>query len=128
MELALSDTLALLGQHGGKTRSDADLPRHDFALAECRTETTIARVFLDHCITRLLAGTLDTATASMAKYWTTEAQARLLDTCLGVLEAHGFAGSNPIAELYHDARAYRLYGGTTEIMKTIIGRSLRNPG
>ncbi len=95
-----------------------------YALAEAVTETRIARTFVDNCVERLLAGELDTSTASMAKYWTTEAQARVLDKCLGLFEAHGFAGANPIADLHRDARAYRLYGGTTEIMKTIIARPM----
>jgi len=114
MELAVSETRAAFPASSG------------FALAEAVTETRIARAFVDNCVARLLAGELDTSTASMAKYWTTEAQARVLDKCLGLFEAHGFVGANPIAELHRDARAYRLYGGTTEIMKTIIARSMRD--
>lgn len=122
MEHALSRTLDFASRMQGQDRETVRLE-----LAECATETAVARVFVDRCVSQLLDGKLDSATASMAKYWTTEAQARLLDKCLGVFEARGFAGSNPIADLYRDARAYRLYGGTTEIMKTIIGRSLSKP-
>ena len=123
MELALSETRAAFpASHD----PGAGIPSSGFALAEAATETLIARIFLEHCIERLLAAELDTSTASMAKYWTTEAQARVLDKCLGLFEANGYAGGNPVAELHRDARAYRLYGGTTEIMKTIIARSMRN--
>lgn len=120
MEEALRLTLDDAGRHSADDReSEARL-----RLAECRTQTTVARVFLEHCTGLLLAGQLDTTTASMAKYWVSEAQARVMDACLGVLETGGTAGGHPVAEMYRDARAFRLYGGTTEIMKTIIARSL----
>ena len=122
MEQALSRTLEFTRSLEGQDRETVRLQ-----LAGCVTEAKIARVFVDHCVRQLLAGELDSTTASMAKYWITEAQARSLDRCLAVFEAWGFAGSNPIADLYRDARAYRLYGGTTEVMKTIIGRSLSSP-
>ena len=71
-----------------------------------------------------LAGTLDAATASMAKYWITEAQASIIDECLQLFGGYGYMLDYPIANMYKDARAYRIYGGTSEIMKLMIARSL----
>jgi len=81
-------------------------------------------VLLYHCTQQLLAGTLDAVTASMAKYWVTEAQAKIVDTCLQLFGGYGYMLEYPIAEMYKDARGYRIYGGSNEIMKLIIARSL----
>lgn len=95
-----------------------------FKLAECATQAKVAKVFLDHCVDQLVAGTLDAATASMAKYWITEAQATIIDECLQLFGGYGYILDYPIANMYKDARAYRIYGGTSEIMKLVIARSL----
>lgn len=95
-----------------------------FRLAECATEIEIARVFVDNCIERLISGTLDTATASMAKYWVSEMQARIIETCMETIGLSAVTNNHPLGEMYRDARAFRIYGGTTEIMKAIIARSL----
>lgn len=95
-----------------------------FALAEMHTETTIGRVFVDHCITLLNEGKLDTETASMAKWWTTELQKRVIDGCLQLHGGYGYMLEYPIAKAYVDSRVQTIYGGTTEIMKEIIGRAM----
>jgi acyl-CoA dehydrogenase len=95
-----------------------------FKLAECATQAKVAKVFLDYCVEQLVAGTLDAATASMAKYWITEAQATIVDECLQLFGGYGYILDYPIANMYKDARAYRIYGGTSEIMKLLIARSL----
>ncbi|MEM9123806.1 MAG: acyl-CoA dehydrogenase family protein, partial [Pseudomonadota bacterium] len=101
-----------------------DFQHLSFRLAECKTEATVARVFVDDCINRLLAGDLDTVTASMAKYWTTDLQCKIVDECLQMHGGYGFMAEYPIGQMYMDARVQRIYGGTNEIMKLLISRSL----
>ena len=95
-----------------------------FELAECKTEASIAKVFFDHCVERHLRGELDTTTASMAKYWLTDLQCKIIDRCLQLFGGYGYMNEYPIARMYRDARVERIYGGTNEIMKLLIARSL----
>lgn len=95
-----------------------------FKLAECLTEATIARIFVDHCIARQLAGELDDVTAAMAKYWVTECQGRIVDECLQLHGGYGYMTEYPIARLWADSRVQRIYAGSNEIMKEIIGSTL----
>ena len=95
-----------------------------FKLAECKTETTVGRAFLEQCIAKHLKGELDTTEASMAKWWCTEMQFRVADTCLQLFGGYGYMKEYPISRLWADARVQRIYGGTTEIMKEIIGRGM----
>ena len=95
-----------------------------FKLAECKTETTVGRAFLEQCIAKHLKGELDTTEASMAKWWCTEMQFRVADTCLQLFGGYGYMKEYPISRLWADARVQRIYGGTTEIMKGIIGRGM----
>ena len=93
-------------------------------LAELQTEVQVARVFVDKCLELVLQDKLDTATASMAKYWTTDLQCELIDQCLQFFGGYGYMWEYPIARLYADARVQKIYGGTNEIMKELIGRTL----
>ena len=95
-----------------------------FKLAERQTEATIGRVFVDFCIQRLIAGELDTVTASMAKYWCSEKQFETVDECLQLHGGYGYMEEYPIARMFVDARIQKIYGGANEIMKVIIARSL----
>ena len=95
-----------------------------FKLAELATEVQIARVFVDRCLELLLEGELDTATASMAKYWVTDLECKVIDECLQLHGGYGFMWEFPIARAYADARVQRIYGGTNEIMKEVISRSM----
>jgi len=95
-----------------------------FKLAEAKTITHVSRVFIDSCIQRYLDGTLDTATASMAKWWLTDMQCKVIDECLQLFGGYGYMRDYPIARMYADARVQRIYGGTNEIMKEIIARTL----
>jgi long-chain-acyl-CoA dehydrogenase len=95
-----------------------------FCLAEMQTEITIGRVFVDRCILELNAGTLTTAEASMAKWWTTDLYKRVVDQCLQLHGGYGYMLEYPIARAYRNARAAGIYGGTNEIMKEIIGRAM----
>lgn len=95
-----------------------------FTLAELATEVQIARVFVDRCMELLLAGKLDTATASMAKYWSTDLECKVIDQCVQLHGGYGYMWEYPIARAYVDARVQRIYGGTNEIMKELITRSI----
>lgn len=96
-----------------------------FVLAECATEIEIAEVFIDRCIEALNAKELTVEEAAMAKWWTTELQKRVVDACVQLHGGYGYMLEYPIARAYLDTRIQTIYGGTTEIMKEIIGRSLR---
>ncbi len=95
-----------------------------FKLAECATEAQVARVFVDKCIELLLEGKLDAATAAMAKYWVTDLECKVIDECLQLHGGYGFMWEFPISRAYVDARVQRIYGGTNEIMKEVISRSI----
>ncbi|MEP9361909.1 acyl-CoA dehydrogenase family protein [Nocardioides sp. CN2-186] len=95
-----------------------------FAIAEMATETHIARVFVNDCVTKLNAGEVDTSLASMAKWWTTELQTKIVDRGVQLHGGYGYMLEYPIAKAFVDSRIQTIYGGTTEIQKEIIGRSL----
>ena len=95
-----------------------------FTLAELQTEVQIARVFVDKCMELLLADTLDTAAASMAKYWCSDLQCKVMDECVQLFGGYGYMWDYPITRAYADARVQRIYGGTNEIMKEVITRAM----
>src|SRR5690349_6282473 len=95
-----------------------------FLLAEMATETHIARVFVNDCVMKLNRGEVDTSLASMAKWWTTELQKKIVDQGVQLHGGYGYMMEYPIAKAYVDSRIQTIYGGTTEIQKEIIGRSL----
>jgi acyl-CoA dehydrogenase len=101
-----------------------DFQNTAFKLAERKTEATIARVFVDWCIERLIAGDLDAVTASMAKWWCTQKQVETVDECLQLHGGYGYMQEYPISRMYVDARVQKIYGGTNEVMKILIARSL----
>ena len=95
-----------------------------FKLAEVATEIQVGRAFIDRCVEDLVAEKLDTATASMAKLWGSEAQGRVIDTCLQLFGGYGYMNEYVIGRMYIDARVQRIYGGTSEIMKEVIARAM----
>ena len=95
-----------------------------FTLAELQTEVQVARVFVDKCTELLLSNTLDTATASMAKYWCSDLQCKVMDECVQLFGGYGYMWEYPITRAYADARVQRIYGGTNEIMKEVITRAM----
>ncbi|MGV0811490.1 acyl-CoA dehydrogenase family protein [Mycolicibacterium boenickei] len=95
-----------------------------FELAECDTIKSAAWAFLDDCITKHLAGELDIPTAAKAKWWLTEQQCQVIDRCMQLFGGYGYMAEYPIARMYADARIQKVYGGTNEIMKTIIAKAL----
>ena len=124
MERALEETIAYT-----KTRQVYGAPlfamQHvRLELAELATVVRTSRVFLDDCIERFIAGSLDRATASMAKWWLTQNQCDVIDRCLQLFGGYGYMREYLISRLYADARAQKIYGGTNEVMKDLISRSL----
>ena len=95
-----------------------------YTLAELQTEVQVARVFVDKCCELLSKDQLDTATASMAKYWCSDLQCKVMDECVQLHGGYGYMWEYPITRAYADARVQRIYGGTNEIMKEVISRSM----
>jgi alkylation response protein AidB-like acyl-CoA dehydrogenase len=101
-----------------------DFQNSRFVLAEMKTEVQVGRVFLDRCLELVLEDRLDSTTAAMVKLWTSEMQGKVLDACLQLHGGYGFMWEYPITRAFADARVQRIYAGTNEIMKELIGRSL----
>jgi alkylation response protein AidB-like acyl-CoA dehydrogenase len=95
-----------------------------YKLAELQTEVQVARVFVDKCCELVAQEKLDTQTASMAKYWTTDLQCKVMDECVQLFGGYGYMWEYPITRAYADARVQRIYGGTNEIMKEVISRGM----
>jgi acyl-CoA dehydrogenase len=123
-ERALALTIDYVRERKAFGQPVLDFQNTQFRLAELKTEITIGRVFYNDCVTRHIAGGLDPSTASMAKYWLSELQGRVVDQCLQLFGGYGYMNEYPIARMYRDARVQRIYGGTNEIMKLLIARSL----
>lgn len=123
-EAALEHTLAYTRERKAFGKRLLEFQNTRFKLAERKTELAIGRVFIDHCIQRLLEGKLDAATASMAKWWSTQKQCEIVDECLQFFGGYGYMLEYPIARFYADARVQKIYGGTNEIMKELIARTL----
>jgi acyl-CoA dehydrogenase len=124
IERALALTIDYVKQRKAFGKAIIEFQNTQFVLAECKSEATIGRVFLDHCIGRHIAGQLDTVTASMAKYRLTDLAGEIIDRCLQLFGGYGYMEEYPIARMYRDARVLRIYAGTNEIMKLVIARSL----
>jgi alkylation response protein AidB-like acyl-CoA dehydrogenase len=123
-ERMLESTLQYVKDRTAFGRPIGSFQNSRFVLAELATETQIARVFVDRCIEELNSGTLTVSEAAMAKWWTTELQKKVADQCLQLHGGYGFMTEYPIAKAYLDTRIQTIYGGTTEIMKEIIGRTM----
>ncbi|WP_303718602.1 acyl-CoA dehydrogenase family protein [Brevundimonas naejangsanensis] len=123
-ERGLEATLAYVKERKAFGKRVIDFQNTQFKLAEIKTKLTVAKVFVDHCIGLHLKGQLDAATASMAKYWVTDIQGETIDEMLQLFGGYGYMTEYPIAQLYKDARVQRIYGGTNEIMKLLIARTL----
>jgi alkylation response protein AidB-like acyl-CoA dehydrogenase len=104
--------------------SVASFQNTKFVLADIATEIDVAQAFVDRCVDRLTAGELTAADASKAKYHCTELQGRVIDRCLQLHGGYGYMTEYPISRRYADARITRIYGGTSEIMKSVISKSL----
>ena len=124
IERALALTIDYVKERKAFGKAILDFQNTQFTLAEVKTEATIGKVFLNHCIDSHVKGGLDTVTASMAKYWLTDLQNTVVDRCLQLFGGYGYMDEYPISRMYRDARVQRIYAGTNEIMKLLISRSL----
>lgn len=124
MEHAYRVTLAHVKERPMFDKQLIDLQHTRFELAEIKTVATIARVFADFTVDRMLDGTMSTELASMSKWWTSERQCELVSRCLQLFGGHGYMLEYPIGRMFVDARIEPIYGGANELMKDLIGRSL----
>jgi acyl-CoA dehydrogenase len=124
MEGALAATLAYTRERKAFGQSVYDFQNTKFRLAEIATIVRIARTFIDDCIVRVAAGKLDTVTASMAKWWISDMQQKVLDECVQLHGGYGYMNEYLVCRLFADSRVQRIYGGTNEIMKEVIARAL----
>jgi acyl-CoA dehydrogenase len=124
IERALAVTTDYVKERKAFGKTILDFQNTQFKLAELKTEATIGRVFYNDCVARHVQNGLDATTASMAKYWLTDLQGKVVDECLQLFGGYGYMNEYPIARMYRDARVQRIYGGTNEIMKLLIARSL----
>ncbi|MFI7440928.1 acyl-CoA dehydrogenase family protein [Nonomuraea indica] len=122
-ETVLEQTIAYCGTRQAFGRSIGSFQNTRFVLAELATETEIARHYVDKCVVALNAGELTAVDAAKAKWWTTELQTKAIDRCLQLHGGYGYMLEYPVAKAWVDSRVQTIYGGTTEIMKEIIGRS-----
>jgi alkylation response protein AidB-like acyl-CoA dehydrogenase len=123
-EVVVDETLRYAKDRTAFGRPIGKFQHNRFVIAEMATEAHIARVFVDDCIARHVRGELDAKTASMAKYWVTELQNKLVDRGVQMHGGYGYMAEYPIARAFVNSRVQTIYGGTTEIQKEIIGRSL----
>ncbi|MGO8906858.1 MAG: acyl-CoA dehydrogenase family protein [Solirubrobacteraceae bacterium] len=123
-EAALAWTLDYVRERRAFGQPIGSFQSSRFTLAEMRAETDIARSYIDTCVLALNAGELTPEDAAMAKWWCTELQGRVVDRCLQLHGGYGYMLEYPIARAFTDARVTRIYGGTNEIMKEIVGRSM----
>ena len=124
MQAAIDQTIAYVNERKVFGQPVAAYQNTRWKLAELATEAQVARVFVDKCIELLLQDKLDTATASMAKYWCSDLQNKVIDECVQLHGGYGYMWEVPVARAWADARVQRIYGGTNEIMKEVISRSL----
>jgi acyl-CoA dehydrogenase len=124
MEGALAETVKYVKDRKAFGKSIAEFQNTKFKLAEIATKTRIARMFVDDCIAKVVSGTLDTVTASMAKYWVTDTQQEVLDECVQLHGGYGYMNEYLVCRMFADSRVQRIYGGTNEIMKELISRAL----
>lgn len=123
-EAALEWTIDYTRNRKAFGKSVIDFQNSRFVLAEMKTEVQVGRIFLDRCLELVLENKLDTTTAAMVKLWTSEMQGKVLDALLQLHGGYGFMWEYPITRAFADARVQRIYAGTNEIMKELIGRTL----
>lgn len=124
IERALALTIDYVKERKAFGKAVIEFQNTQFKLAELKTEATVARTFYNHCVAEHLEGRLTPVLASMAKYWLTDLQGKVVDECLQLHGGYGYMNEYPIARMFRDARVQRIYGGTNEIMKLLIARSL----
>jgi acyl-CoA dehydrogenase len=123
-QAAIDWTLAYVKDRKVFGQTVAHFQNTRFKLAELQTQVQIAQVFVDKCLELLMQNQLDTATASMAKYWGSDLENKVMDECVQLFGGYGYMLEYPIARAFVDARVQRIYGGTNEIMKEVIARAM----
>jgi acyl-CoA dehydrogenase len=124
MEGALAETVRYTKERTAFGREIFKFQNTKFELAECATEATVCRTFLDRCIERHLRGELDVQGAAMAKWWITERANRVVDRCVQLFGGYGYMTEYHVARAWTDLRVSKIFGGTNEIMKELISRTL----
>ncbi|BDI60243.1 acyl-CoA dehydrogenase family protein [Qipengyuania nanhaisediminis] len=124
IEKALDVTIDYVKNRKAFGQTIWDFQNTQFVLADLKARGTAARIFVNDCIAKLLKGELDVATAAMAKYWVTELQSEVVDKCLQLHGGAGYINEYPIAKMYRDSRITRIFGGSNEVMKMLIARSM----
>jgi len=124
MDFALTQTLEYVKERKAFGKTIFEFQNTRFKLAEQKTKLEVTRAFINQCIELQRDGQLDATTASMAKWWSSQMQCEVVDECLQLFGGYGYMLEYPIARAYADARVQKIYGGTNEIMKELIARSL----
>jgi Acyl-CoA dehydrogenases len=124
MERAISETIEYVRQRKVFGKTLGDFQNTQFKLAECKTLAAAAKVFTYDCIAKQLDGTLDNPTSAMAKLFTSETAGKVVDECMQLHGGYGYVNDYPIARMYRDSRIFRIFGGSSEVMKMIIARTL----
>lgn len=124
MEKALATTIEYVKLRKAFGQTVFDFQNTQFKLAECKAKATVAKVFVNDCVAKVLKGELDVTMASIAKLWVTETEWEIVDTCLQLHGGYGYVNEYPIAHMFRNSRIQRIYGGSSEIMKLLIARSL----
>ncbi len=127
-QAAIDGTVAYVKERQVFGQAVANYQHTRYTLAELQTEVQVAQVFVDKCCSLVLDNKLDTSTASMAKYWCSDLQCKVMDACVQLHGGYGYMWEYPITRAYADARVQRIYGGTNEIMKEVIARGMGLPG
>lgn len=123
-EAALDWTIKYVSERNAFGKKIIEFQNTKFKLAEIKAQLSVARIYIDECISKHLKGDFDAVQGAMAKLWTTELQCKIIDECVQLHGGYGYMREYPIAKAYEDARVQRIYGGTNEIMKEIISRTL----
>lgn len=124
MEGAVAETARYVRERKAFGQAIAEFQNTRFKLAEVVTYTRVARTFIDRCVEQLVAGELDTETAAMAKWWITDMQQKVMDECVQLHGGYGYMNEYLVCRMFADSRVQRIYGGTNEIMKELISRSV----
>jgi len=124
MEKALQVTTEYVKERQAFGQRIFDFQNTQFKLAECKAKATVAKVYVNDCVQRYMDGTLDLTTAAIAKLFATEAEWEIVDACLQLHGGYGYVNDYPIARMFRNSRVQRIYGGSSEIMKLLIARSL----
>ena len=124
MERAVEETVAYTKERKIFSQPSIEMQNTRFKLAECKTKATIAKSFVDSCMEQHFNGTLDGTTAAMAKWWVSQAAFEVIDECLQLHGGYGYMTEYPIARMFVNSRVTKIYGGSNEVMKEIIARSL----